>query len=215
MPPNGYLAHSLIAPPPPDKVFVMFCRLNQEKLNNCRGVRGKMTYSEFQNCLLLADRMITSCALKKMEYGRGYQIGIQFHWAENRPVRGIRMDKKKCKPIFSIVERMIDTSEPLRAEYFRGYHRGIEAQVSGVSGEKIEEHFLLLEYFIDGSGDSYIDSYARGYHDGFEGMTPEGPSISSTSSGSPKAGEEAKTIALSCSHREQERPWRRIITNNG
>ena len=125
------------------------------------------------------------------------------------------MDKKKCKPIFSIVERMIDTSEPLRAEYFRGYHRGIEAQVSGVSGEKIEEHFLLLEYFIDGSGDSYIDSYARGYHDGFEGMTPEGPSISSTSSGSPKAGEEAKTIALSCSHREQERPWRRIITNNG
>jgi len=125
------------------------------------------------------------------------------------------MDKNERKPHFSIIDSLIDSSEPLWAEYLRGYHRGIEVQVFGVSDEWIEEHRMLIDYSIGGSGDSYIDSYARGYHDGFEGMTPEDPSISSTSSGSPKAGEEAKTIALSCSHREQERPWRRIITNNG
>jgi hypothetical protein len=44
-----------------------------------------MTYSEFQNLLLLADRMITSCALGKSEYGRGYQSGIQFHFNNSQP----------------------------------------------------------------------------------------------------------------------------------
>ena len=39
-----------------------------------------MTYAEFQKLLLLADRMIASSALKKAEYGRGYQKGIQFHF---------------------------------------------------------------------------------------------------------------------------------------
>jgi hypothetical protein len=91
------------------------------------------------------------------------------------------MDKKECKPIFSIIERMIDSSDPLRAEYFRGYHRGIEAQVFGVSDEWIEDHRMLLDYSIGGSGDSYIDTYARGYSHGFEGMTPESPSLTSES----------------------------------
>ena len=40
-----------------------------------------MTYSEFQNCLLLADRMMAGCGLKKMEYARGYSEGIQFHFS--------------------------------------------------------------------------------------------------------------------------------------
>jgi hypothetical protein len=39
-----------------------------------------MTYSEFQNLLLLADRMIVSCAPRKVEYGRGYQSGIRFYF---------------------------------------------------------------------------------------------------------------------------------------
>jgi len=89
------------------------------------------------------------------------------------------MDKKECKPIFTIIERMIDSSDPLRAEYFRGYHRGIEAQVFGVSDEWIEDHRMLLDYSIGGSGDSYIDTYARGYSHGFVGMTPESPSLTS------------------------------------
>jgi ribosome modulation factor len=39
-----------------------------------------MTYAEFQKFLLLADRMIASSALRKAEYGRGYQNGIQVHF---------------------------------------------------------------------------------------------------------------------------------------
>jgi hypothetical protein len=89
------------------------------------------------------------------------------------------MDEKAYKPIFSIIDQLIDSSDPLRAEYFRGYSRGIDAQVFGVSDELIEEHRMLIDYSIGGSGDSYIDPYARGYHDGFEGLTPESPSLSS------------------------------------
>lgn len=89
------------------------------------------------------------------------------------------MTKKEYKPLFSIVDPMDDPSDPLRAEYFRGYNRGIEAQVFGISEEWIENHCMLVEYSIGGSGDSYIDSYARGYHDGFVGMAPESLPISS------------------------------------
>ena len=91
------------------------------------------------------------------------------------------MDKKVSKPIFIIIDQLIDSSNPLRAEYLRGYHRGIEAQVYGVSDELLEEHRILIDYSMGGSGDSYIDSYARGYHDGFEGKTPESPPLVSKS----------------------------------
>ncbi|MBP2675048.1 MAG: hypothetical protein H6Q84_1888 [Deltaproteobacteria bacterium] len=92
------------------------------------------------------------------------------------------MDKNERKPHFTIIDRMDDSSEPLWVEYFRGFHRGIEAQVFGISDEWIGEHHLLIDYSIGGSGDSYIDMYARGYHDGFEGMTPWSPSLPSESS---------------------------------
>jgi len=91
------------------------------------------------------------------------------------------MDKNERKPHFSIIDSMIEDSEPLRAEYLRGYHRGIEVQVFGVSDEWIEEHRMLIDYSIGGSGDSYIDTYARGYSHGFEGRTPESPPLSSGS----------------------------------
>lgn len=80
------------------------------------------------------------------------------------------MDKNERKPIFTIIEPMIDTSDPLRAEYLLGYHRGIDAQVLGVSDES-DEHCMLMDH-SGGSGDPYIDSYARGYRDGFEGFPP-------------------------------------------
>ena len=89
------------------------------------------------------------------------------------------MEKDERKPHFSIIDSMIDSSEPLWAEYLRGYHRGIVVQVFGVLDEWIEEHRMLIDYSIGGSGDSYIDSYARGYHDGYEGKTPESPPLSS------------------------------------
>jgi len=92
------------------------------------------------------------------------------------------MDKNERKSHFTIIDRMEDSSEPLRDEYLRGYHRGIEAQVFGVSDEWIAEHRMLIDYSIGGSGDSYIDSYARGYHDGYDGKTPEGHPLSPESS---------------------------------
>ena len=36
-----------------------------------------MTYAEFENIILMADRMIASNDVKKSEYGRGYQCGIR------------------------------------------------------------------------------------------------------------------------------------------
>jgi hypothetical protein len=44
-----------------------------------------MTYAEFQQLLLLADRMIAGSALKKAEYGRGYRNGIQYHFNNPHP----------------------------------------------------------------------------------------------------------------------------------
>ena len=44
-----------------------------------------MTYSEFQNLLLLADRMINSRVPMKAEYGRGYAQGIRFHFNNPQP----------------------------------------------------------------------------------------------------------------------------------
>lgn len=42
------------------------------------------------------------------------------------------MDMNERKLNFMIVDSMIDDSEPLRAEYLRGYHRGIEVSVCAV-----------------------------------------------------------------------------------
>ena len=50
-----------------------------------KDVGEKMTYTKFQKLLLLADSMIASCALKKAEYGRGYQMGIQIHFNNTQP----------------------------------------------------------------------------------------------------------------------------------
>jgi hypothetical protein len=92
------------------------------------------------------------------------------------------MDKNNRKPHFSIIDRRIDSSDPPRDEYLRGYLRGTDAQAFGISEEWIEDHRILIGYSIGGSGDTYIDSYARGYRHGFEGKTPESPPLSSESS---------------------------------
>lgn len=94
------------------------------------------------------------------------------------------LNKRVCSAMLSFIDRKIDASEPLRAEYLRGYHRGIQAHFLGVSDEKAEEHSLLIVHSGGGSGDPYIDSYARGYRHGFEGISPEGPSSSTSSSSS-------------------------------
>jgi hypothetical protein len=89
------------------------------------------------------------------------------------------MGEKDCAGLLSIIDRLIDISEPERAEYLRGYQRGMRVSILGVSDERIEEHRILMDYSGGGSGDPYIDAYARGYRHGFEGVTPESPSVSS------------------------------------
>jgi hypothetical protein len=90
------------------------------------------------------------------------------------------VDKQESTGLFSMIDRLIDISEPERAEYLRGYQRGIRASVQGVlSDERAEEHRTLIEHSGGGSGDPYIDSFARGYRDGFEGKQPESHSVSS------------------------------------
>ena len=68
---------------------------------------------------------------------------------------------------------MIETSEPKRAEYFRGYRRGIRFHVLGVLEETAREHDRLYNGFGGDSGDHYLDAFARGYGDGCRGLTPE------------------------------------------
>ena len=89
------------------------------------------------------------------------------------------MDEKECSGLLSMIDRLIDNSVPERAEYLRGYKRGMGVSVLEVSDEKIEEHQILMDHSGGGSGDPYIDSYARGYRHGFEGTEPERPSLSS------------------------------------
>ena len=95
---------------------------------------------------------------------------------------GIGLDKKRFANLLKKIDRKIDKSEPLRAEYLRGYHRGLQVHFLGVSDERTEEHCMLINHSGGGSGDPFIDSYARGYRHGFEGISPEGPSSFSSSS---------------------------------
>ena len=94
-----------------------------------------------------------------------------------RPVRRIRMDEKDCSGLLSMLDKLIDNSEPERAEYLRGYQRGMRVSIIGVSEEWIGEHGMFMDP-DGGTGDPFIDSFARGYRHGFEGNTPESPSFS-------------------------------------
>jgi len=96
---------------------------------------------------------------------------------------GDKVDKEDGAGLYSMIDRLIDISEPERAEYLRGYQRGMRVGVQGVFfDDTSEEHRTLIDYSDGGSGDPYIDSFARGYRDGFEGKQPESHSVSSKSS---------------------------------
>ena len=87
------------------------------------------------------------------------------------------MDKKEWSEVLREIEQLIGISEPLWAEYLRGYHRGIRVHVLGVSDDRTEEHqHLMLMARSCLNGDPHVDWYARGYRHGFEGKKPEGPS---------------------------------------
>jgi len=93
---------------------------------------------------------------------------------------GIRMEEKNCANLLSMLDKLIGISEPERAEYLRGYQRGMRVGIIGVLDEWIEDHRMFMDP-DGGTGDPFIDSFARGYRHGFEGKTPESPSSSSES----------------------------------
>ncbi|MBF8260069.1 MAG: hypothetical protein HW377_2443 [Actinobacteria bacterium] len=85
------------------------------------------------------------------------------------------MDGKESEALFSFIDQMIGTSEPRQAEYFRGYRRGIQVHVLGVSSD-MDEHIWCSGSSGSNSGDQYLDAFARGYRDGCRGAKPEGVS---------------------------------------
>ena len=83
------------------------------------------------------------------------------------------MDRKEYDALLDLIRKKIETSEPKRAEYFRGYRRGIQFRVLGLLEESIQDHERLYSGSGGDSGDHYLDAYARGYRDGCRGLTPE------------------------------------------
>jgi hypothetical protein len=80
---------------------------------------------------------------------------------------------KKYDDLLDFIDEKIDTSEPRRAEYFRGYLRGIHFHVHGGLEETTRKHDLLYNGSDVDSGDPYVDAFARGYRDGRKGLKPE------------------------------------------
>ena len=82
------------------------------------------------------------------------------------------MDRKEYDALLDLTLQMIGTSLPTRAEYFRGYRRGLHFHVLGMLEETGQEHDRLCNGSDGDSGDAYLDSYARGYRDGCKGLKP-------------------------------------------
>jgi hypothetical protein len=73
--------------------------------------------------------------------------------------------------LLDFIDERIKTSEPRRADYFRGYRRGVHFYIHG----SLEEAAKELEVLYNGSGNNipYRDAFGRGYLDGCRGLKPE------------------------------------------
>jgi len=80
---------------------------------------------------------------------------------------------KKYDALLDLIDERIETSEPRRAEYFRGYLRGIHFHVHGGLEETTKMNNRLYNGSDGDSGDPCIDAFARGYRDGSRGLEPE------------------------------------------
>jgi ribosome modulation factor len=87
--------------------------------------------------------------------------------------RGERLDGKEYDALLNEIDRKIDTSEPRRAEYWRGYRQGVTFRNRHRMGESLREHYILIETARNKHVDPYAGAHARGYRDGCEGKEPE------------------------------------------
>lgn len=83
------------------------------------------------------------------------------------------MVREKYDALLDLIDERIETSEPRRAEYFRGYLRGIHFHVHGGLEETTQKRYRLHNGPDGDSVNPYIDAFARGYRDGCKGLKPE------------------------------------------
>jgi hypothetical protein len=75
-----------------------------------------MTYAEFENLLLRADRLTAICNPKKAEYWRGYRSGIEFHFQNGQ--------QESLPDHYSIIETARRNGSHDVHAYARGYRDG-------------------------------------------------------------------------------------------
>lgn len=89
-----------------------------------RDVGGKITYTEFQKLLLLADRLSSNSAPRKSDYGRGYHMAIQIHF--NNAHRGSLPDhysiaeiarRNRCRNVHAFARGYRDGIMGMKPEY--------------------------------------------------------------------------------------------------
>lgn len=83
------------------------------------------------------------------------------------------VDRKEYDDLLHLIDQRIGTSEPRRAEYWRGYRQGVKFRFRHNMGESVREHYMLLETAGNKDVDPYIGAYARGYRDGCDGKEPQ------------------------------------------
>jgi hypothetical protein len=94
-----------------------------------------------------------------------------------RSDREDRMTLAEYEQFSELAEQMMHRCEPREAEYWRGYHRGINYSFRGKSDDSSQDHFTLVNLVSHGCNDPYMAAYAHGYHDGFTGKEPR-PTVS-------------------------------------
>jgi hypothetical protein len=74
-----------------------------------------------------------------------------------------QLESKEIEIIVCLLDQLIDSSVPRKAEYYRGYREGI--RLIGIVGEEPLKGFICIKG-MDRSGDPYLENYIRGFNDG-------------------------------------------------
>lgn len=85
---------------------------------------------------------------------------------------GEKMTYAEFEKLILLSDRMSASCVPRKADYRRGYHRGIKLHYCNPHPESLPDHYFIVEIARrDGSRD--IHAYALGYLDGCMGLIPE------------------------------------------
>ncbi len=77
------------------------------------------------------------------------------------------MDSRDFKLLLDMVNRRIQRSAPMTAEYWRGYSQGIKEYYQQIGQEPADQgHHRIID---KDQSEPFFDAYARGYCDGLKG----------------------------------------------